>query len=72
MSHLALLKVRMDFDGNRIGEPEIIEVMSGNNKREEYLNKLASVYARLLQKELAEEVEVSGGIKERKEAVSGR
>ncbi len=55
MSQLALIKIRADYKGNHLQEPEIIELIPDKYKVEEYLNKLATIYARMLHRELTSE-----------------
>ncbi len=47
----AHIKIRIAFNGNRIGEPEIIKVLPENP--EVNLSKLARIYARMIQNDLA-------------------
>ncbi len=50
-----LIKIRVDFNGNRLGEPEIIEIIPGDPQGQ--LNKAARIYARMIKNELAAAVE---------------
>lgn len=50
-----LIKIRVDFNGNRLGEPEIIEIIPGDGQGQ--LNKAARIYARMIKNELAAAVE---------------
>ena len=51
MPQLALIKIRMDFNGKKLEEPEIIEVISNKSNAEDHLNKLANIYARMFYRE---------------------
>lgn len=51
MIETALIRVRMDSNGNRLGKPEIIEFVPDSN--EANLLILAKIYARKIQNELA-------------------
>lgn len=51
MMQSVLLKLRIDFNGNRLEEPEIIKVLPENP--EVNLSKLARIYAYMIQNDLA-------------------
>ena len=66
MSQLALIKIRADYKGNHLQEPEIIEIIPDKYKAEEHLNKLATIYARMLHREFTSESDTDIHKSERK------
>lgn len=50
MIQSVLLRIRMDFNGNRLGEPEIIKILPDDAQG--CLKKTARIYARMIQNDL--------------------
>jgi hypothetical protein len=67
MMAVARVKLRIDFNGNRIGQPEIIETLIHCN---DGLDKLAKIYARMIKNDLEDRLINPGTVQQTRERKS--